>query len=91
MKIGISPIQQTEEISNVDSAIAKSIAGGFSLRGNVSTKTNYKNTNVAIGNATVFGLISSSGIGDVSSSSVSGEIDGVGYSISTSSSAAFSG
>lgn len=90
MKISISSIQQVKEVSNIDAAIAKKVSGGASLESSASTRTNYNNTNVAIGRATVFGLISSSGIADVSSSSLSGEIDGVGYSVSTSSSAAVS-
>lgn len=91
MKIGISPIQQVEELSNVDAATAKKVAGGAIIQGSASTRTNYNNTNVAIGRASVFGIVSRIGIGDVSSSSLSGEIDGVGYSVSASSSAAVSG
>ena len=90
MKIAISSIQQVKKVSDIDAIVAKKIAGGAILQGSASTRTNYNNTNVSIGRATVFGLISNSGLTDVSSSSLSGKIDGVGYSVSASSSAAVS-
>lgn len=91
MRIAISKIQKEESVSDVKILAGAKVLGGGSLIGSTSSFTNFNNTNIAIGNANVFAITNTSARGDATSSSISGRVDGTGFSFSSSSSFSVAG
>ena len=90
MKITIAKIQPERAMANVNVSAGLKVSGGATFEGATSSFSLF-DTNVALANASVFGISNTSASGNASSKTVTGIFDGTNISVSTSSSAVVSG